>query len=260
MKKILNPNKHYQTKNARGVMHPISEIGRKFIEFSITVQPVIEMGCAFGNIAIAALEAGTNSLIACDMEQQHLDFLRNQIDTSINKLITKQGIFPQGFDFSENSVSAIHASHILEYLNGEDIDVGLEKFHRWLKPGGKLFILCYTVHILELANQKFREEYQRRIDNKIKWPGYLEDFNKYSMMPDNSEPEYGSSAFPTALHFYDLPILKQALEAQGFIIEFAEYLDGKENGAVKDTWHDGREYVGIVALKPDKISLIGTTI
>jgi hypothetical protein len=41
------------------------------------------------------------------------------------------------------------------------------------------------------------------------------------------------------------------LIAQGFNIEWAGYLDGKVNGAVPETWYDGREYLGIIAVKPN---------
>jgi hypothetical protein len=72
----------------------------------------------------------------------------------------------------------------------------------------------------------------------VKWPGYLENYNA-------EDDPY----FPPSLHFYDLPILKQALENAGFSIEFCEYLDGKANHAVEEIWHDGREYLGVIAFK-----------
>lgn len=68
-----------------------------------------------------------------------------------------------------------------------------------------------------------------------------------SVIPGEEEELSEESPFPSALHMFDLNVLIKALEAIGFIIEFGEYLDGKANGAVKETWHDGREYVGIIA-------------
>jgi SAM-dependent methyltransferase len=260
---IFDVNMHYKTVNKRGFMHPLSEIGRKFTLFSsTTVAPVMDMGCAYGNIAIAALEAGAKTVIACDMEEKHLSSLRDQVKNTNLKdcLLTKQGVFPDGFDFKTNSFDAIHASHILEYLNGEEVERGLENFYQWLQPGGKLFILTYTIYILELNNDKFKAEYERRLEDKVKWPGYLENFDDYCVLPDETDVTSQNtneatktdidSPFPSALHMYDLPVLRKALETYGFVIEFAEYLDGSNNGAVKETWHDGREYVGFVARKP----------
>lgn len=250
MKTELDPTQHHKTKNARGFMHPFSEIGRKFVLFSKTSSPSMDIGCAYGNTVIAAIEEGAENVIACDMEQTHLDILREQLEPDqLAHLTTKQGQLPDGIDFPDNSIASIHASHILEYLKPDEVDRGLEKFFHWLKTGGKLFILCYTVHILELANQIFTKEYQRRIEAGEKWPGYLEDFNKYSYT-DDIHNEHDTSAFPIALHMFDVPVFVRALKELGFIIEFAEYLDGRTNGAVEETWHDGREYVGIVACKP----------
>ena len=253
-KERFEKQQHHKTMNSRGYMHPISSIGLKFISHaSHATVPVVDMGCAYGNITIATLEAGANTVIACDMEEGHLQSIRDQIEGSRLKprLITKQGLFPHGFDFKENSLDAIYASHLLEYLNGNEVDEGLANFYRWLRTGGKLFILCYTIYIRELVNTKFQEEYKKRQEEKMKWPGYLEDFNQYSQLPGNPEAiETEASAFPTALHIYDLPVLIAALQTTGFIIEAADYLDGQSNGAVKDTWYDGREYIGIIAHKP----------
>jgi SAM-dependent methyltransferase len=260
----LDTTKHYKTKNSRGFMHPISEIGKKFVLFSSTAKSsVVDMGCAYGNTTIAALDAGAKAVIACDMEQEHLDALHNQLEGTpvATSLTTKQGVFPNGFYFAANSLEAIHASHILEYLNGDEVEQGLANCFRWLRPGGKLFILTYTIYILELANDKFQTEYDERIKAKVKWPGYLEDFDKFCDSADqgqtSGEPkdnkdkiDADDSPFPSALHMYDLPILKRYLETLGFIIEHADYLDGRSNGAVKETFHDGREYVGVIARKP----------
>lgn len=251
----IDPNKHYKTKNSRGFMHPISEIGKKFVLFSSTATaPVVDMGCAYGNTSIAALKAGAKVVIACDMEQKHLDALHNQIEGTplAASLTTKQGVFPNGFDFAANTIDAIHASHILEYLNGDEVEQGLKNCYQWLRSGGKLFILTYSIYILELANDKFQYEYEQRLKANVKWPGYLEDFDRYSYLPNEAQEtvDVSDASFPSALHMYDLPVLRRYLEKLGFIIEYANYLDGRLNGAVEETWHDGREYIGIIAYKP----------
>ena len=250
MKTRLDPSQHHKTKNARGFMHPISNIGREFIFFSKTASPTIDMGCAYGNTVIAALEAGAQDVIACDMEEEHLRDLSDQLSESEQQRVTtKQGVFPNGFDFTPSSISGIHASLILPYLTEQELDEGLQNFYQWLKPGGKLFVLCYSIFIKELVNPYFEAEYQKRRDTGRKWPGYLEDFSKYSYT-DGAPNEHDASAFPLALHFFDTDVFVRALENLGFIIEFAEYLDGPANGAVEETWHDGREFVGIIARKP----------
>lgn len=253
MTKKLDPTQYHKTNNARGYMHPLSEIAQKFILASKKTTPVMDMGCAYGNTVIAAIEAGAKHVIACDMEQSHLDAILKQLNNQQLQHITiEQGQFPEGFQFEENSIGAIHASHVLAYLNGSEVDAGLEKFYYWLKPNGQLYILCYTIFMKELVNDHFQNEYHHRIRNAEKWPGYLVDFNHYSEMPnDESISRIDSNALPKSLHVFELPFLVNALTKLGFIIEFADYLDGSKNGAVEETWHDGREYLGIIARKSD---------
>jgi SAM-dependent methyltransferase len=241
----MTENLHLFTQNQRGAMHPISELSQQFVAFAATANaPVVDIGCAYGNTVIAALRAGAKEVIACDMERAHLDDVQEQVyDTPYATHVTvKLGIFPDEIDFAEHSLAAIHASHLFPYLTGEEVELGLSQCYRWLQHGGKLFILTYTIHILELDNEQFHQEYTQRIKAGMKWPGYFIDFNKYS----NQAPvDY----VPKTLHFFDKEHFVTAIKQAGFVIEHAEYLDGKTNGAMADTWHDGREYLAIVARK-----------
>lgn len=252
---MLTANPYRKTKNQRGYMHPLSSLTQRFVEFCATVHlPVMDMGCAYGNAVIAALEKGANTVIACDMAEEHLAVLQKNVAEMAyaSRLITKQGVFPRDIYFEKGSLAAIHTSHMLPYLTGAEVEQGLAHFFHWLAPGGKLFIACYSRFIRELMNDVFQQEYARRLEQKMRWPGYLENFDAYSYLAD--EPaDFASeaSAFPTALHVYDIPVLQAALITQGFDIEWADYLDGKINDAVPETWYDGREYLGIIAVKPN---------
>jgi Methyltransferase domain len=233
-------------------MHPITQIAQDFIRFSQQESPTVDMGCAYGNTVIAALEAGARQVIACDMELTHLNTLADQLDASQKqRVILKQGVLPAGFDFAAESIAGIHASLVLPYLSEQELDACLNKFYLWLKPEGKLFILSYSIFIQEFANPHFEAEYKKRCAEGRKWPGYLEDFSVYSYT-NGVRNELAAATLPAALHFFDLDILVPILQHLGFVIEFAKYLDGPSNGAMQDTWYDGREFVGIVAKKPGR--------
>lgn len=246
----LDNTLYHKTKNARGYMHPISLMGEKFIQFSKIASPVLDMGCAYGSIVLKALDEGAKKIIACDMEQKHLDILRDQLsETESQRVEILKGLLPNGFNINPDSIAGIYISHVLEYLNGREVGKSLENFYRWLKPGGKLFIKCYTIYIKEFMNEKCQTEYQNRLKQKVKWPGYFEDINQYSYLEEGSETSFDESAFPESLHMFDLPILVNALQEVGFKIDYAEYLDGRKNHASEETWYDGREYVGVIAVK-----------
>lgn len=94
----LDNTRYHQTKNARGYMHPISLMGEKFIQFSKTVSPVLDMGCAYGSVILKALDEGAKKIIACDMEQKHLDILRAQLsETESQRVEILKGLLPNGF-------------------------------------------------------------------------------------------------------------------------------------------------------------------
>ncbi len=244
---MIKNNEHDATKNSRGFMHPLSQISKEFIKFSSQIsKPVIDIGCAYGIAVIPALQRGA-SVIACDIEQEHLNILIGDAKklNVASKLTTQTGKFPQDFNFEENSISAVLTSHLLAFLNGQEIELGLQKIYKWLTPGGKLFILAYTPYLAELI-ELFIPEYERRIKDHVRWPGYVEDFGTFST---DKADKTGENNLPKKLHILDLPILKRELIKIGFRLEFAEYLNGKEQGAVPGSWYDGREYLGIIAVK-----------
>lgn len=91
---------------------------------------------------------------------------------------------------------------------------------------------------------------KKRIRESIEWPGYFNNINSYSKLPDDVTSDIAEDALPSSIHMHDVSVFRRAMEKHGFIIKFCDYLNGKENGAVPETWNDGREYVGVIAAKP----------
>lgn len=44
-------------------------------------------------------------------------------------------------DFPENAFAAILCSRVLHFLDGDEVEQALEKMYRWLKTGGKIFLV-----------------------------------------------------------------------------------------------------------------------
>ncbi|MBP9743332.1 MAG: class I SAM-dependent methyltransferase [Burkholderiales bacterium] len=240
---------HEPTMNKRGFMHPLSKTSKQFVQYASSITlPVVDLGCAYGIATIEAAKAGASKVIACDMEQKHLDMLESRAAKLglTSQITTRLGQFPNDLFFENNTVGAVLASLVLAYLTIEELATGLKNIFKWLIPGGKLFIVSYSIHIKEFANPRFQTEYQRRVDSLEKWPGYFEDFNKYSTMAEENANE---NSIPIRLHFFDILPLVKALEDVGFEVEVSQYLDGRSNGAVQDTWYDGREMLGVIARK-----------
>ncbi|MFN8771104.1 MAG: class I SAM-dependent methyltransferase [Pseudomonadota bacterium] len=249
---MINGNiKHEQTKNQCGFMHPLSATSKAFIDFASSREDfVVDIGCAYGIASIGALEAGAKHVVACDINQEHLDILKKRTPSKYisNKNLTlKLGKFPNEIDFDNKSVGAVLTSYILPYLTIDELELGLDKVFNWLVPGGKFFITSYTRYIKEFDNEPFIKEYDRRIQSGLKWPGYFENFNLYSSLKEENE---ASNAFPSKIHFLDKKSLEKVLKEIGFEIEEAVFLNGRLNGAVEETINDGRELLSIIAKKP----------
>jgi len=238
---------HQETLNHRGVMHPISNFTKHFIEYTKTHSPVIDMGCAFGNVTQAALKAGAQEVIACDMESKHLLDLQQKLTVEERQhLKTVQGLFPNDFNFLSSSIAGFYASHIFEFLTGDEVIAALRKIHQWLKSDGKLFIVCYTPYIKELDNHKTKTEYQHRKISGNPWPGFFKDYNQYADL-NNDEIGWDNDS-PKDLHLFDKAVLTRAVEDASFVVEYAEYQNGKADGSVPEYhWFDGRECIAIIA-------------
>lgn len=68
------------TLNGTGFMFEVlDEFADDFIQYAGRCEaPVLEVGCAFGVASMPALAAGAQ-VVACDLEQKHLDILMNDV-------------------------------------------------------------------------------------------------------------------------------------------------------------------------------------
>jgi hypothetical protein len=115
-----------------------NEYSRMFCEFAATARlPVLDIGAAFGVSTLPALAAGAH-VVANDLEPRHLEVLLERTPTDDRARLTLlRGCFPHDLEFEDGSLSAVHASNLLNYLTGSEIERGARLMHRWLVPGGK---------------------------------------------------------------------------------------------------------------------------
>ncbi|WP_310619794.1 class I SAM-dependent methyltransferase [Flexibacterium corallicola] len=217
MKESRNYGNCHTTTNNRGVTVSLSKASRDFVEFTSQIdKPAIDMGCAFGVATLPVLKKRKH-IIACDLSEEHLATLRQETPKELLPYLqTQAGCFPQDFQFEESSIGAIHCSHLLHFLTGDELMEGLAKFKSWLCPNGKLFINVGTPDIPTFGD--FPKEYERRKTTR-KWPGELskEDLDKY-MVPEYVE-WIGPDAMFSFCHAFDKDILSRALTQSGFHID-----------------------------------------
>lgn len=232
------------TLNGMGYMYEryspfVNEYLKAYIESLQHIKdPVLDIGVAYGVTVLDSLKMGAN-VIANELYKPHLDLLVQNVPNDLKKRLTLNlGQFPQETNFAENSLGAVLISRVLNFLTGDEIDMGFSKVFKWLKPGAKVYIIAETVY-KELFKQVIPIVHERVAQNHD-WPGELNSVRRH--MTKRQEH------LPDSIHFLDDKVLKRSLLKAGFSIEKCS-LFSKSN-IPQDACFDGKETVGVIGVKP----------
>jgi len=227
--------------NDTGFMFEVlDEYVEDFISYSGTIDDeVLELGAAYGNAVIPALKAGAN-VRACDIDQRHLDILISRTPEEYRPHLTTEIQKLPNAGLPENHFGAILCCRVLHFLTGEEIDASVANMFRWLKPGGRVYLIADTPFGIW---RNFIPAWEDNLANGERWPGLMEPAMQYLPYETNSD-----NAGPPLMNLMSPEILIRACEEAGFMVERASYIsrpDFKGSGQM-----DGRENCGILAIKP----------
>jgi len=213
-----------------------------FIDFAaVAPGPVLDIGAAYGLATIPALEKGAY-VIANDLDPRHLRILKSKVPPSLlNHLQIKPGRMPNELNFENNSLGAVLASRVLNFMLPQELELSFQKIFNWLKPGGKFFFLGGTPYMGNF--RRFLPTYLKRKMEGHEWPGFLEDIP--SCVSERA------CDLPQFINLIDEDALISSLIKAGFVIEEMGYSPAIEEHpeAMK---FDGREQIGAIALKREK--------
>jgi len=230
------------TLNSTGFMFEVlDEFADDFIQFAGTTDDkVMDLGCAFGVVSIAAVKAG-GRVIACDMEQGHLDAVHDNTPEELHdRLECVLGCLPD-VDFPAASVSAIICSRVLHFLDGSAIDQSVRKMYDWLKPGGRLYLIADTPYGIW---RRFIPVFEAKKSRGDRWPGIMIGLDNYLPVAPKDRPVDG----PPFMNLLDPELLTRICADAGFEVQRASYIDRSDFGKLGRM--DGRENAGIFAIKP----------
>lgn len=195
---------------------------------------VLELGCAYGFIVHQVLAKG-GRIIASDLSKEHLSILlTNTAPEYLTNLYLYPGIFPGGIDLPANSIRAVLTSRMMHFLQGEEIEKGLDKIYSWLVPAGKLYFVATSPH--NKVFEDFLPLYLERAKEGVKWPGIIN--NLAEIAPQHKE-FLGSD-----INLFDIPQLEVLLPEHGFKIEKISLFDYPNT---MDSANKG--HIGFVATK-----------
>lgn len=198
---------------------------------------IFEGGTAYGNAALAAMENGAY-VTANDSEEKHLKVLEQRASSYQDKLTLLPGTLPYDVDCSSSSFDAILCSRMLHFLNGEELENCMHNFYKWLKPGGKAYLIAETPYLKCYSD--FIPFYEDRKKRNSPWPGLLENSASFSTIRYNN--------IPMLLHFLDPEIFSDVCLSAGFRVEKCQFID--RHDFPPELRFDGRESVGIIVTKP----------
>jgi SAM-dependent methyltransferase len=218
----------------------LNEINERFVAASREAKrPVLDVGCAMGVAALAALKTGA-TVHANDVDREHLRCVRQDApEASRDRLVTVPGRFPDDLDYGEAAFDVIHASNLLNFLTGSEIERGFAAIAHWLAPSGLFLSMSGSPYAANIRG--FIPAYEARVADGVRWPGECDDLPSYSDDPTVSE-------LPRFLHLLDPTVLERSARQAGLSVERAEFFNRR--GTPGYIGLDGRENVILVARKP----------
>jgi len=230
----------YVTLNRMGYMLVKPDIiNQAFIDFSFSQKsPVLEIGCAYGVSVIPALLKGAY-VIANDLDARHLEILRSKVPAEhLNRLQIKQGSMPEDLDFPEESLGAVLASRVLNFVHPDKLRECFSLIYKWLKPGGKFFYLGGTPFMGTFS--RFLKHYEENKRKNLPWPGFIEDVPSYA--PQRAHH------LPTFINLLDEENVRKLMIDTRFRIQYIGFIPA-EDAHPEDMKYDGREHLGVIGTK-----------
>jgi SAM-dependent methyltransferase len=198
---------------------------------------MLDVGAAYGVTTLPALAAGA-SVIANDIDADMLAILASRAPAG-SSLRTLTGSIVDGVELPENSLDGVMASRVLHLMRPEDGERAMSNICRWLKPGGKVFIVCETIYCKVF--EALIPEYEKRKAAGDKWPGFVPDVRAIV-------PEVMKKDSVALMNTMDPDILTRFCRDHGLIVERADFC--RTSDIPPAIRLDGREDAGVIARKP----------
>jgi SAM-dependent methyltransferase len=233
------------TLNGTGFMFKVlDEYANDFIQFAgQTDGGVLDIGCAYGVATIGALEAG-GRVTACDLDPRHLEILMENTPEALRSQLTCQpGQLPD-VTLPDQSFDAILCSRVLHFLDGSAIDASVRNMFRWLKPGGRLYLVADTPYGIW---RKLIPIFEARRARGDRWPGLMIGLENYLPFAPKDRAMDG----PPFMNLLDPELLSRICTDAGFDVERAGFIDRSDFRGLGRM--DGRENAGVMAIRPEDL-------
>lgn len=215
---------------------------------SITENPkqvLFEVGGAYGNVAIAALEKGVEKYYLNDYEEKHLKIFLSQLKEQKKEHILSSlelilGRCPDDVKLRDNSLDGILVNKVLHFFTPNNIDVFIEWIRKGLKLGGFVYIL--TLSPFYKGHEEIMTGYAERKKEGIRFPGWCPSCEKMDI-----RKVFDPSVRPASLLYMEMSTLKELFQSHGF--QVVEEFDLATINEKNPEWGPGKDMAGIIAKK-----------
>jgi len=231
------------TLNRKGFMNEtLNQVSEAFVDYASTCAfQLLDMGCAYGVATLPALAAGAN-VTACDMDVRHVEILQSRVPQAQRAQLTPcVGEMPQ-IEFIRETFGAVHCARLVHFLTPEDVRLAFEQMAKWLRPGGKLFLVSDTPYAGYWSATV--PDYLERKAAGEEWPGFIAD-TRPLLRPDSRKAQ---SDGPFHLNPMDPDILVREAERAGLIVEEARFLPSVSKAERERPL--SKNQAGVIAVKP----------
>jgi SAM-dependent methyltransferase len=250
-----------RTLNMKGSMFRIKDMASASFLASVSNKTVLEIGAAYGNILLESLNLGFKKYVVNDLDPRHLFIAASRVkeklakevlDTSVTERISFVDCeFGATCAFRSDSFDAILAARVLHFFTPDKLVAGIKDLYRILKPGGRVYAVAATPYIRRYS--KFIPEYENRVGNGDRFPGYVENLEKYLDLSLISKEEL-KKVNNYVFMFLDTTVLSREFRNAGFDIKVLKVVPLEYESEI---WGmDGRENVVIIAEKPAEVPKI----
>jgi SAM-dependent methyltransferase len=215
----------------------LDRYSQSFVVFCAPSKTVIDIGAAYGAAVLPALSKGA-TVIANDIDEGHLSAIKQRCNPeNLSKLTLDSRPFPDKLDFAPGTFDAILCCRVIHFFSPQLVKKSFEKFAQWLKPEGKLFLICESPYLKNFS--AFIPIYEKQKAEGHPFPGFIEDAQAFAAAR--------GPHLPKQVHWFDPDVFKSLAQEFKFHVELAEFFARPQFPA--DIQLDGRESVALIATK-----------
>jgi SAM-dependent methyltransferase len=205
----------------------------------------LDIGCGFGIATLPVIQK-KRRIVACDLDQRHLDVLMQDVPQEKRVFVTpRAGHFPETIVFPENTFEGINLSMVIHFLSPQSINMAFKNLFVCLKKGGLLFITTSSPYQGVLSS--FISTYEsKKTQYRDEWPGYIENIADYVPHRAPLLPKRNIVFCP-----HELSRL-----AAKFGFHVVDSISFSRESIPDDLRLDGREYSGLICEKPSSTAFV----